>query len=473
MRRLFLACWLIFAVHWAPFMIREEFPAITLATDGTLNVARFEGWTSDIFARGDGRAFINNNPGASILGAVPLFVARPLLERVERWNDRNPSSIARSWRAEDFPAIPAVAHRREWYLFFVGFLTSAGLMAPVSALTTVVLARALIGSGTSARDALLVAATFAFATPVFQRTGYLNHNLLVTHAGLLCALTLWNTGRSVSSIARLLGAGALGGLALLCDYSGGLVTAFGGIYAMLVAGGAGTTWAARIRNGAWYTLGALPPLAILAWYQWWAFGSSVVASQQLMPAIEQTSRGFRGMDWPSWRIAMMNFFDPRFGLFVVCPILVLAPLAWLVPGRMRVPNRERAVILAFSMSFVLFCAANQYSELQWTTGIRYLVPIVPGVLLLALQVLSAAPRSVAAAILIFSVGWSWLAAVAHNAAYVILVDPTRFQAAWAQRMTEYGALAHPVIATVIALSIAAITATLIARGAVTRMIVRE
>src|SRR5689334_12907091 len=123
MRRssLFLVCWIIFAVHWTPFMIREEFPAITLATDGTLNVARFAGWTNDIFVRDDGRAFINNNPGASILGAIPLFISRPILDRVEQWNDRNRESMARSLHANDFPAATAVAHRREWYLFLVGF----------------------------------------------------------------------------------------------------------------------------------------------------------------------------------------------------------------------------------------------------------------------------------------------------------------------------------------------------------------
>jgi hypothetical protein len=343
-------------------------------------------------------------------------------------------------------------------------------MAPVSALTAVCFAGALGASGLSPRRALIVAATFAFATPVFQRTGYLNHNLLVAHAALLCALTIWHNGRPLTSAARLSVAGALGGMALLCDYSGGIVTAFGGAYAMLNAGGVGTPFRVRVRNGFWYTAGALPLIAVLAGYQWWAFGSSVVPSQQLMPAIEQTSRGFRGIDWPSWRIAMMNFFDPRFGLFVVCPLLLLAPLAFVIRGEVQVPARERTLITAFAAAFVLFCAANQYSELQWTTGIRYLVPIVPGLLLLALQVLSALPRVVATAILIFSVGWSWLAALTHGPAYVTIAHPARFQAAWAQRLTEYGALAHPVVATVIALAVAATAAFLIARGALARSV---
>jgi len=75
--RVFFTCWITFTVFWTPYIVREHFPAIPLAESGTLNVQRFLGYTDDIFPSAPGRAFINNNPGASITGAVPLFVLRP------------------------------------------------------------------------------------------------------------------------------------------------------------------------------------------------------------------------------------------------------------------------------------------------------------------------------------------------------------------------------------------------------------
>ena len=90
--------------------------------------------------------------------------------------------------------------------------------------------------------------------------------------------------------------------------------------------------------------------------------------------------------------------------------------------------------------------------------------------LIALQVLSALPPTVATAILVLSVGWSWLAALAHSPAYVVITQPSRFQTAWAQRLTDYGVLAHPVVATISALTIAALVAVLIARRAVARSV---
>ena len=121
--RLFVSCWLIYAVHWAPFMIREQFPALTLANSGTLNVERFLGWSPDIFPGPRGGAFINNNPGASIVAAVPLWVARPALTVIERWNDALPSSAALRARAE-FSRSSAVQGRREWYFMAVAFVAA-------------------------------------------------------------------------------------------------------------------------------------------------------------------------------------------------------------------------------------------------------------------------------------------------------------------------------------------------------------
>ena len=82
--RVFLTCWIVYSVFWTPYLVREHFPAIALMERGSLNVNRYVGWTEDIFQSPAGGAFINNNPGASLSGALPLLLFRPLLEKVDR-----------------------------------------------------------------------------------------------------------------------------------------------------------------------------------------------------------------------------------------------------------------------------------------------------------------------------------------------------------------------------------------------------
>jgi len=450
--RLFLTCWLIYAVHWAPFMVREEFPAITLATSATLNVERFVGWTGDIFRVPDGRAFINNNPGASIVGAVPLILARPALDRLERWNDTDPESRERAQHASDFPASPAVQARREWYFMAVGFLTAAGVMASVSALAATALGWTLWSSGVTRSAAIAASLAYGFPTPILVRTSYLNHNLLVCQAGLLAALLLWDQNRRPVAVSRAAAAGALAGFAVLCDYSGVLVLGAIGLYAWLRAGDARDI-RLRFTVAAAYGAGAAPMLIALAAYQHWAFGYSALPSQTFMPAIEQTARGYRGMDWPSLDLMWMNFFDRRFGLFVVCPLLSLALVAPMVRrGRFRLPGREMWLALLFFGGLTLFCAANQYSRLQWNTGIRYLVPAVPGLLLLSLQVLQLAPVTIQLLVLAASFLMAWSPA----ATGILLSDQPaslgELQLSWLHRMAAYGAIAHPGRATAILLA---------------------
>lgn len=127
----FLICWIVYTIFWTPWILREHFPALTLIERGTLNVERYLGWTDDIFPTASHRAFINNNPGASLTGAIPLFLLRPALRSLEQWN-RNvtPAPV----RADDGEILSrALRERREFYLLAVAFLTVALAMAPATA----------------------------------------------------------------------------------------------------------------------------------------------------------------------------------------------------------------------------------------------------------------------------------------------------------------------------------------------------
>jgi hypothetical protein len=395
--RVFFTCWITYSVFWTPYIVREHFPAITLAESGTLNVQRFLGYTDDIFPSSPGRAFINNNPGASITGAIPLFILRPVITRVEAWNLQQPP-----------PPIPAndegeffwrtVRERLQFFFLLVAFLTVALVMAPLTAGTAAFFCARLQAFGITSANAILVSLLYALATPMFFRAALLNHNALVCNAAFMAFLLLWDPANRLLRVPTAAFAGLLSGYCVLCDWSGVVVLAATSLYCLLRSiepQSASQPIRSRLKLLVAFAAGAAVFLIALAIYQRWAFGSPVLPSQHYMPPTSPTSHGYRGFDWPSPALVWANFFDPRFGLFAYCPFLMLGLAAPFLPrSRRLIPTRELWILILNVVLFVLFCAANQYSWLQPLTGFRYLVPVVPPLAILAIEVGRQLPRPV-------------------------------------------------------------------------------
>ena len=62
------------------------------------------------------------------------------------------------------------------------------------------------------------------------------------------------------------------------------------------------------------------------------------------------------------------------------------------------PRRERRWFVAYIVSFMLFCAANTYSMMQFNSGFRYLLPVLPFIFLQASDALVRLKTPVLAAI---------------------------------------------------------------------------
>ena len=408
--RVFLTAWLVYTAYFTPFIVREHFPAITLAEDGSFNVERFLGWSEDIFRGPRGGAYINNNPGASILGAVPLIVFRPVLRYSEGWVRSRP--VALPSEAGDFMKRTVASHR-ELYFMVVALLTVMLVMAPTTAATAAFLSVRAMQAGAGAAWAAAAGLLFAFGTPVFFRTAYLNHNMLVASASLTAFLLLWDPARRPLSSRRALTAGLLAGFAVLCDYSGCVVLAAVGVYVWLRSSDGSQP--ARRRLAVAFIAGAAPPLIVLLAYQWQAFGVSVLPSQHFMTPTAPTTKGYRGFDWVSPALVWANFFDVRFGLFMYSPALALSACAGFLRNlKLCVPTREARMLAAYVAVFVLFCAANQYSWLQPSTGFRYLVPVVFALFIFTIQVLQVLPTGWRIAIGCGMVAQSWLQAATHE-----------------------------------------------------------
>src|SRR5690606_22237171 len=75
--RLFLTVALVYAIHFAPNVVRETYLAIAIGESGSVRVDRYLGLHPDLFEIPGRGAYINNNPGVSLLAAVPYAVASP------------------------------------------------------------------------------------------------------------------------------------------------------------------------------------------------------------------------------------------------------------------------------------------------------------------------------------------------------------------------------------------------------------
>jgi hypothetical protein len=287
-------------------------------------------------------------------------------------------------------------------------------MAPSSALGVVGIFFALRRIIFSDKMALWMAILYAFGTPVFFRTGYLNHNLMLGHIAFLGFLAMWNPGKAEwpSSTLRFFVAGMTGGLALLFDYSGVVVLiglfCYGGVKRWIEY-----SKADAFRHALWYIGGTLGPVGLLWFYQWQSFGHPFFPGQHWMPPVEWIDRGYQGFGFPQLELLWALAFDYRFGLFVSCPLFLLALGAPFVcrKGVHSFPWLELTSMLSFFLVLWVFFSGSNYTRLQFNTGIRYLTPIFPFLFIPAAFVLVRLPRPAVLFISIVSVAGAWCLAM--------------------------------------------------------------
>jgi hypothetical protein len=401
--------------------VREIYPALSLGDRLSFDVSEYLGFHPDIFEVPGRGAFINNNPGASILGAVPYALARPLIDRgvdrIQRARVASPAPTA-EYRTIYPMAREFMRKARERGLdvkFGLGAgVMQAFVMAPLSAASVVVMFRVLANLTGSTRAALWLALLYGFATPVLYRTAQLNQNLLVAHFALFAFVLLWRPGHPLSGPRRpaYLLAGLFAGWTVVLDYSGLVVLVVLAGYALMRRNSLPPE--AQSPQDVWcFAAGATASLAVLLAYQWSAFGHPLWPAQVYMPPAQFTGYGYRGMDWPRFDLLWGTAFDKRYGLFVSAPILLLAlyvPAWWRRGGRLLGRPETACVLLVCALLFV-FCAANQYGRLQFNTGVRHVVPVTPFLFLLVAGVLRRMPPLAAVLFGILGTYWSWCLAM--------------------------------------------------------------
>jgi hypothetical protein len=174
---------------------------------------------------------------------------------------------------------------------------------------------------------------------------------------------------------RELAAGALIGLAVLCEYPNAVPAAALILCAFPIIGGRGIL---RV------ILGGLPFALILGIYNQAAFGSpfSLSSAHEVdAPIRALAARGLFGVGLPSPNYLARLLADPSRGLLVVSPVLLMA-LAGLGRARRAMPLPAFIALLVIPVVILLTFAGYPNWFGGRTVGARYLVPALPFLALL-------------------------------------------------------------------------------------------
>ncbi len=425
--RLFLTCWIVYALHFATNIVREVYPAISIGEHLSFRLDEYANLHPDIFEMPGRGWHINNNPGVSMMAAVPYAAAGPLINRVVgAVQSRRAAAGLSEPPAYDSPwPMAREFYRRAWQsgldikLGLAGAVTQIFFMAPLSALGIVGMFFGLRRILSDDRRAFWLAMVYAFGTPVFFRTGYLNHNMAMGHIVFLGFLSMWERdelSRETTRKRYFLG-GLAGGAAYLLDNSGVILLlclfGYGLAQAWYRTSDRRAAMRRAIESGFWYFLGTLGPVGLLWFYQWRSFGHPLYPAQHWMPKVAWIEMGYQGLTLPSAGLLMSLLFDYRYGLFISCPLFLLAAFVYVMKRdeRARRAGFEIGASIIFFLAMLLFCSGVQYARLQFNTGIRYLAPVFPFIFIPAALTLIRLPRRAAYFIAVFSVALGWCQAM--------------------------------------------------------------
>jgi hypothetical protein len=410
--RLFFTCWILYSLHFATNIVREIYLAVSLGDHGTFRVDEYAGLHPDLFEKPGYGWHINNNPGASMIASIPYFFNRiwieSISERIKINRDKaagppdyeSPWPLARKFYAE------AWKRGLDVKLGLAALVMQVFCMAPLSAAGVVFMFSALRRIFQSDTTALWLSVLYAFGTPIFFRTGSLNQNLMTAHFIFAGFLLLWNLDKLAARKAgrHFIGAGFAAGICVLMDYSGVILLGLLFLYGFL-------KHPDRAANCAKFIAGSLPPLLLLWFYQWKSFGNPLYPPQFHMPAINPyVETGLGGFGFPQPALLWELLFNYRYGLFLSCPLLLFAFGGPFI-RRLPLPRLELSFLFLFFICMWIFFGGVNYTNLQFNTGVRYLMPVVPFLFLSAASVIMALPRTLRIPLAALAIFQAWCMAM--------------------------------------------------------------
>ncbi|MGZ6317377.1 MAG: hypothetical protein ACXWNQ_08965 [Anaerolineales bacterium] len=279
---------------------------------------------------------------------------------------------------------------------------TSGVLAPIFTMNGVVMYLIAGKLGANPRLALITTLAVGLGTMLWPYSAvYYGHVMAATF--LIIAfylLLLVRDGPQVMNGWKFAGAGAAMGFAFITEYTAALIIVGLLFYAAYVLKGRDVR--AILRLGVAGAMGALLPLLMMFAYNYGAFGNPLdlgYAHEASDTFQKGMSAGIMGLQLPSISVLLHITVDPKFGLLWLSPVLILAPIGYLITLKQR-SHRAEAVVSVYAVTVMLVMNAGYY--LWWggyAFGPRLIIPslsffiiplaLLPGMLDLPMIVLTA------------------------------------------------------------------------------------
>ncbi len=340
--------------NWA--VLSRAFPVYALVDEGVLNIDTYHLMTGDK-AYFENHYYTDKSIGPSLL-AVPVYA---IYKAVASRSEFQQAPI-------DDPAHPALSqpYRQgslEWMTLIVVMIPSALLGAIIFRFAARFTRRDLY--------AFILALVYGLATIAFTYSRLLFQHQTAALGLFVGFFLLWKVIYEKADSRWLLGVGLFFSLAVISEY---VVALFGGLIFL---------WAVyKLRNSRlilYMVLGALPLLIVNSIYNLWAFKSLLpVGYSYSVWATVVHEHGFMGLSTPSLPVLGEITFGTFRGLFFISPILILAIPGLYLMWRQQPKYRDVVILISVIIAgFFLYNASYLVWWGGWSTGPRFLVPMIP------------------------------------------------------------------------------------------------
>jgi len=318
---------------------------------GTFNIDPYHRWTIDQSFYG-GHYYSNKAIGAPLLGIPVYGVTRKILI---------PDNSLPLTEAEKY-AIRIVTTTLPFALLGIILFRMACLL------------------GASPRRALWVVLAYSFGSiALIHATLFSGHQTAASFAFFSFFLLFRLAGRtdspdpsSLQSLITSLVAGIFAGIAALADYTAIFIALVLSVYALLSR----MSW----KYKALFLSGGLICAMVLAGYNWTCFGSpwSFSYSHLSFGAFRDgAAKGVLGISFPNPAALLSILASPSRGLFFIMPVFLFSLTGFRAMWNHKMRRPETAVLLVIVVGYFLINAGFYAWHGGWTFGPRYLVPMLP------------------------------------------------------------------------------------------------
>jgi len=367
---LLLLCYGYFFPRWGDWNQNSRLDlTLAIVEDGTLSIDAYGENTGD-YALYEGHMYSDKAPGASFLG-VPVYaafrqVAKGFGLEARMAGMASGSAIGDTMTGEDTASVMRKAYQAA--VLYVLMLFASALP---SAVLGVLLYSLLKAMAVVPAHRLGVVLLYALGTGAFPYANtFMGHQLAATILFAAFYL-LFKMKQGNPARAQLVLVGFLLGYTLITEYPALLIV-------IPLLGYAAYRLRGQPTLLLWIVLGALPPLGLLAWYDYSIYGT-VIPLGYRYSALWQAEHGtgFLSLTYPRPEVLWELLFGTYRGLFTLSPALLFA-----VPGYVHLwrTKRHRAEGLVSLMAVLAFLAFNSASCMWgggFAVGPRYLLPALP------------------------------------------------------------------------------------------------